>query len=45
MASNPVITAEPVDWLTNNQPGNWRFGKQTWHYDWYGTEGASPFSG
>jgi len=45
MASNPQIHAEPMDWLTNNEPGHWRFGKKLWNFDWYGKEGASAFGG
>jgi alpha-galactosidase len=34
--------AEPLDWLTNTCPANWRFDGQTVHYDWSGPDGAWP---
>ena len=44
-ASQVQPVAEPIDWLTNNQPQHWSAqGKQV-NYDWYGKEGVSPFGG
>jgi len=35
--------AEPLDWLDTTTPGRWRMQGQTVEYDWYGSEGGTPF--
>lgn len=43
-ASQIQPVAEPIDWLTNNQPRFWSAqGKQV-NYDWFGKGGVSPFA-
>ena len=37
-------TAEPLDWLRNTEPAKWRNGGETKQFDWWGENGASPFS-
>jgi alpha-galactosidase len=44
MASVPQPVAEPMDWLTDNQPQHWMAGNKNLDYDWFGEEGVSPFS-
>jgi alpha-galactosidase len=44
-ASQPHPVAEPLDWLTNNQPQHWNAQGRQLTYDWFGKEGVSPFSG
>jgi alpha-galactosidase len=36
-------TAEPLDWMDTTTPGRWRIQGQTTEYDWYGSEGGTPF--
>ncbi len=43
LAAVPRPTAQPVDWLDNTEPQHWNFGGDAGSYDWFGTEGASPF--
>jgi alpha-galactosidase len=35
--------AEPLDWMETTAPGRWRIDGRAVEYDWYGSEGASPF--
>jgi len=35
--------AEPLDWMDTTAPGRWRIDRRPVEYDWYGSEGASPF--
>jgi alpha-galactosidase len=35
--------AEPLDWMDTTAPARWRIDGRTAEYDWYGSEGASPF--
>jgi alpha-galactosidase len=35
--------AEPLDWTDTTTPGRWRIDGRAVEYDWYGSEGASPF--
>ncbi len=44
-AAHPQPLAEPVDWMETTTPGRWRIQGRTVDYDWYGTEGATPFPG
>jgi alpha-galactosidase len=44
-AAKPQPLGEPLDWLENNEPQRWRLDGQVVNYDWFGTAGASPFSG
>lgn len=37
-------TAEPLDWLRNTEPTKWRNEGKTKSFDWFGENGASPFS-
>jgi alpha-galactosidase len=37
-------TAEPLDWMDNNQPQRWLLHSQTTEYSWAGEDGASPFA-
>jgi alpha-galactosidase len=42
-AARPRELAEPLDWMDTTTPGRWRIDGHAMEYDWYGTEGASPF--
>ena len=42
-AARPRELAEPLDWMETTTPGRWRIDGRTVAYDWYGSEGASPF--
>ena len=42
-AATPHYTAEPLDWMDTTTPGRWRMQGQTIEYDWYGSEGGTPF--
>lgn len=44
LASQIQKPAEPLDWLTTNQPENWLAQGKRLNYDWYGKSGVSPFS-
>lgn len=44
-ASQPHPVAQPVDWLTNSQPQHWNAQGKELSFDWFGSEGVSPFSG
>ena len=35
--------AEPLDWMDTPTPGRWSIDGRAEEYDWYGSEGASPF--
>ena len=35
--------AEPLDWMDTPTLGRWRIDGRAVDYDWYGSEGASPF--
>ena len=41
-AAQSQVVAEPLDWLDTVCPDQWRFGDAEAHFDWYGTEPASP---
>jgi alpha-galactosidase len=43
-ASVKRTTAEPLDWLRNTEPAKWQNGGETKQFDWWGENGASPFS-
>ena len=43
-AAHPQPLAEPLDWMETTTPGRWRIQGRTVDYDWYGTEGATPFA-
>ena len=43
LASQTQPVAEPVDWLTNNQPQHWLAKGRALNYDWFGKAGGSPF--
>ncbi len=43
-ASKPAPLGEPLDWLRNPEPQNWMLGGKSTRYDWFGADGASPFS-
>ena len=43
MAAARHDTAEPLDWMDTTTPGRWRIQGQTVEYDWYGSEGGTPF--
>jgi alpha-galactosidase len=36
--------AEPLDWMETMSPKRWRLGGQIASFDWFGEEGANPFS-
>lgn len=36
--------AEPLDWMETMSPKRWRLGGETAKFDWFGQEGANPFS-
>jgi alpha-galactosidase len=42
IASTGKVNAEPLDWLHNNCPQDWRIGDQIKHFDWYETDGGCP---
>jgi alpha-galactosidase len=42
-AAHSQPLAEPLDWMETTTPGRWRIQDRTVDYDWYGTEGATPF--
>ena len=42
-ASTPRPVAEPLDWMDTTTPRRWRIEGKIQEYDWYGTEGATPF--
>ena len=42
-AARPRELAEPLDWMDTTTPGRWRIDGRAAEYDWYGSEGASPF--
>jgi alpha-galactosidase len=44
IASAPHPVGEPLDWLTNSEPERWFFEGASAKYDWFGSEGASPFA-
>jgi alpha-galactosidase len=44
-ASQTQPVAEPIDWLTNNQPQRWLAQGKQISYDWFGKDGVSPFGG
>jgi alpha-galactosidase len=44
-AARQQPVAEPLDWMETTTPGRWRIQGKTVEYDWYGAEGATPFSG
>lgn len=44
LASLPRATAEPLDWLHNTEPARWANGHERKSFDWFGENGASPFS-
>lgn len=35
---------EPLDWMENTEPQQWKFGNKTTTYDWFGKEGCFPFN-
>ena len=43
LASEKQMPAEPLDWLETNQPQRWLAEGRERKYDWFGTEGPSPF--
>jgi alpha-galactosidase len=43
VAARPRELAEPLDWMDTTTPGRWRIDGHAVEYDWYGSEGASPF--
>ena len=43
-AASAQELAEPLDWLDTTTPARWRLGRETVAYDWYGPDGAGPFS-
>ena len=43
IAARPRELAEPLDWMDTTTPGHWRIDGHAVEYDWYGSEGASPF--
>ncbi len=45
IAAVPQSLGEPLDWVTNSEPERWSFHRTTAKYDWFGSEGASPFAG
>jgi alpha-galactosidase len=45
LASSPLPVAEPVDWLSDNQPRRWTAQGKQLSYNWYGQDGESPFGG
>lgn len=36
--------AEPLDWMDTMTPKRWRLGGEITSFDWFGAEGANPFS-
>jgi alpha-galactosidase len=45
LASSPLPVAEPLDWLSDNQPRRWTAQGKQLSYNWYGQDGESPFGG
>ncbi len=44
IASIPRPLGEPLDWLANSEPERWSFEGDRAKYDWFGGDGASPFT-
>ncbi len=44
-ASTVQPLAEPLDWLRNNEPEQWKIQNTLIKYDWFSTTGTSPFAG
>lgn len=44
VAARPQPLAEPLDWLHNACPEQWRFGAETRHFDWYGDGLQAPLA-
>jgi alpha-galactosidase len=36
--------AEPLDWMETTSPHRWKFASKARDFDWFGEEGADPFS-
>ena len=43
-AAAPQPVAKPLDWMESTAPERWLLNGKVTRYDWYGDEGASPFS-
>ncbi len=43
LAAIPAPVAEPTDWLQTTEPQNWIGGNGAVRYNWFGSEGVSPF--
>jgi alpha-galactosidase len=44
-AAQAGATAEPLDWMDNNQPQRWLLRGRATEFDWAGDDGVSPFAG
>ncbi len=44
LAAVPRPVGEPLDWVENSEPERWSFEGRVAQYDWFGSEGASPFT-
>ena len=44
LAAEPQPVGEPLDWMQTGTPRRWKLHGQETHYDWFDSEGASPFS-
>ncbi len=44
LAAQPQPTGEPLDWLESTCPRKWKLNGREKTFDWFGSEGASPFS-
>ncbi len=42
IAARPLPTAEPLDWLTTNEPERWLLNGAQVTYDWFGSDGVNP---
>lgn len=42
--SRAMPLLEPADWLQTTEPQKWRRGEEVLSYNWFGTEGVSPFA-
>ncbi len=44
IAATSQPLGEPLDWVTNSEPQRWSFQGTIAKYDWFGSEGSSPFA-
>lgn len=44
VAARLLPLAEPLDWIETSEPQKWSHDHQSTTYDWFGSDGVSPFS-